>query len=166
MLHKTLSNEVLLFSNSSLHLPEGRETMERIMRTEKISNWEAQVLPLPDSVRWSLYCNNAFLFRFLARPRLTALFDLLKEIPEPKIAFVVHKKRVLRPVCAVASSLVNENVCGWSMIRILLTGERISNLEIGRACRIHGTSLGVIADSKLDKATSPFKEVIRLYNSF
>jgi len=165
MLQRNHDNKVLLISTSSLILPFGVNDIDNKMRTESVSHWKARVIPLPDSSRWRFYCQNAMLFRFLARPRLTAFFEILKEIPEPKIAFVVHKARVLRPVCAVARAIVDEDLCDWSKLRIILTGEHISDLEIARACRKHGTSLGVIADSRLDKATSPFKEIIRLYNS-
>ncbi len=125
---------------------------------------EAELVALPDSDLWSLLCRTRVGFCLLGTPMLKALRSHLEKFDSLKIAFIVHKKRVMIQACAIMSLLERTKFLDWSQVRIYILGDHLSELEVKRACRVHNVPDHVIVWSK-DDGTMPFQAVRRFFQT-
>lgn len=158
MLKKILTKNLAFLANSKYQLPS--ESVETLRDDGLVRGME--VLFLPDSDLWSSYCSTRFMFQLFGKKKLSGVVSFLRQFDGLKLAFVVHKRRVLFPACATMSLLNEEGLTDWSSQRILVLGDHTTNSEIAQACRVHGVPLGIIATSGYDGMDS-YAEIRRLF---
>ncbi|HMO17015.1 MAG TPA: hypothetical protein PKA63_00145 [Oligoflexia bacterium] len=134
--------------------------------TETRYGEEGALFFVPDSMIWSKICSTRLGFVFFGKRRLRGLLDAIcVSTAGKKVVLFVHKPHVFISMCAVARTIVDERVCEWTELRIMILNCRIDIRTINRGCNIHRVPLGIIADSRFDPKTDPDREVRRLFLS-
>jgi hypothetical protein len=157
MPRKNTSECIVFMASSNLNLPDQDVSLHLDLQ----EGYQANVVFLPDSKKWSWYCCHPTVFRLFGRPKLRPIIRMIEKLHEPKLVFVVHKKPVMSSSCAIASSFLSKGIVDPSNIRILLLDDACSDMEVANNCAKHSVPLGIVCDSRYDK--TPYKEIERLF---
>jgi hypothetical protein len=142
---------------------------------QTIKGLDLELLCLPDSAKWNRFSNYPFLHFLFREPYFRGMVREIKKGGEKrKVILIIHKKRLLMPVLAVARTLLRARAVDDSTLRVLImnlngqqsTDKPLSPQEVAHACLQYGVSESIIADSRFDPRTNPDKEVHRFFSSY